>query len=254
MATTTIYGSTVRNNGGVALGVTSSTSTITSLTLRSTANGSNLTESSPKMFAYNGVESILRGSAVAITSITQHSSSGKAKIQKSSHGKVVGDKVMVGGADVAAYNRVHTVTLVVDANNFKTDVNYSSDTSTHGSYYAVSGNFSKVTPNKYVARIVCSEIAGISNSLLKSGASGGGGTPYFAVARGNRRYNITSVNALTGSVTKGANAGDLFTYHDIQNNTTLAKESFRTRAIPGRICYQVKGTTATTSSTPSITG
>lgn len=254
MATTTISGSTIRNNGGVAVGVTTSTSTLSALTLRNTAGNHNLIGTESKAFPYNGVEYSLRGSAVAITGITQYLSTGKCKIQKSSHGKSVGDKVIVTGADVAGYNRVHTVTVVVDANNFATDVNYSAATSTHGNYYAVSGNFNKMTAGKYVARIICTEIAGISNSLLKSGASGSGGTPYFAVARGNRRYNITSVNVLTGAVTKGANAGDAFTYHDIAGNTTLAKEAFRTRAIPGRITYQVKGTTATVSSTPAITG
>lgn len=241
MATTTILGSGTRNNRSTVFGA----GNITSSNTKALSQVSNATDINKFKLAQpswkTGVESILKGVAVTITSITQSSSTGFCLITKASHGLSVGQYLVVYGADVTAYNTVHRITSVVSSSTIQTDVFYTSNTSTHGSYKPFSGDFQALTKCRYVGKIIGNYIAGSASSVLR--IIGGEFTRFpFCVARGNRRYNVTSWNYATGAATKGANAGDLVQYHDIAaNNDTLAFEPYPSRAVPGELTYNAGG-------------
>lgn len=238
MATTTISGSGTRNNKGTVFGggnIAGSRFRTLSVTTNATGNVQKFTSAYPSY--KTGIESILKGSAVTITSITQSGSTGYVNIAKTSHGLSVGDLVVVYGTNVTGYNTIHRVTVVTDANNVQTDVTYTANTSTHGSYKAFSGNFGKMVSRQYVGMVIGSYVAGVASSTLRIPGAHfiRHGIP---VARGNRRYNVTSWNAVTGAATKGANAGDAVYYHDVANNNdSLQAEVMPTRAIPGELVY-----------------
>lgn len=242
MATTTISGSTVRNNSGTVFGG----GAIVGSKFRALTQTSNATGAVDKFTGIypswkTGVESILKGNAVAITAITQSASTGYVNIQKSTHGLSVGSLIVVYGADVTQYNTVHRVTVVTDANNVRTDVRYTSNTATHGSYKSFTGNFAKMVSRQFIGTIIGSTVAGVASSVLRIPAAHFIRFPYNP-ARGNRRYDITGWNYVTGAATKGGNAGVQVLYHDIAaNNDSLAFEPFPSRAVPGELTYNAGG-------------
>ncbi len=181
-----------------------------------------------------GIKSVYMGSAVTITTITESGSSDFCLITKSSHGLSVGSLLMVYGTNVTGYNTVHKVTSVPDANTVKTNVPFSANTSTHGSYKVLSGDIAKMTAGRYIAPFMTNYVAGsttyanairIPQRLTRPKS--------YAVARGDYRYHITAWNHLTNAPTKGGSAGSLNDYHDIAGNTTIGFEPYPTRAIPG---------------------
>lgn len=235
MATTTISGSTIRNaRATIYGGGNSSNNKINPLTTDSIdINRNILAVAAPR----TGVESVLKGSAVTITSITD--SGGYCLVTKSSHGFSVGQKIVVYGTDVTGYNTTHNVTAVPSSSTFKTDVVYTADTTTHGSYKPFSGDFQVMTKGRYIGKVIGQYVAGSASSIMRSPSADYNRVPYNP-ARGNRRYHITSWNYATGAATKGANAGDLVKYRDITgNNDNLAFEAFPTRAVPGELTYNV---------------
>lgn len=181
-----------------------------------------------------GNQSVYVGSAQTIGGITQNSSTGFCKITKTSHGLTVGTLIKVYGADVSRYNTVHKVTVVVDANNVQTNVPYSSNTSTHGSYRTLSGDLAKLTAGRYIAPFMTTHVAGSTTygSVIRIPQRLSRPKSY-AVARGDYRYNITGWSYTTGAATKGGSAGTLNQYWDIAGNTTIGFEPYPTRAIPG---------------------
>ncbi len=239
MATTTISGSGTRNNKGTVYGG----GNIAGSSFRSLTQVTNAIDAVSKFRGVTpsfktGVESVLKGSAVTLVSqTTQSSSTGYCLITKTSHGLSVGDLIVVYGQVPTTYNTVHRVTSVVSSSTFQTDVPYVADTTTEGFYKPFSGDFSKMTARRYIGTTIGTHIAGTASSLMRTTASDYFRVPYGR-AFGNRRYNVTSWNYLTGAATKGANAGDLVKYHDISGNVdTLAAEPFPTRAIPGELVY-----------------
>jgi hypothetical protein len=237
MATTTVLGTTVRNNTGKVLhsgniggsrfrGISIVTNTLHQNRYSGT-------------YALNHIFSGYMGTAVAITTITQSSSTGKCLITKSSHGLSVGDMLMVYAADVGAYNCTHVVTSVVSANTVQTNVSYVSDTvSAHGSYKPVARNFNKMVARTYIGKIIQSTVAGTTSSVMRIPAGDFHATS-IPMSVGQRRYNITSWSYLTGAATKGANAGVADKFHDIAaNNDNLANEAFPSRAVPGELVYR----------------
>lgn len=100
------------------------------------------------------------------------------------------------------------------------------------------GTFLYQAKNKYIIRSVSDSISGVTTSILRIV-----GSDYNRVAhspsRGNRRYNITSWNYVTGAATKGVNAGDLVKFHDIAaNDDNLAVEAMAPNVIPGEFTYR----------------
>lgn len=193
----------------------------------------------------SGLQPVKLGSAVSITAITQSGSTGYVNIQKSTHGLSVGDIIKVYGTDVAGYNVTHTVTEVTDANNVKTNVRYSADTSTHGSYKLLSGLFNAMTAGSYISYVVGKDTAGAAISGLKSPAGDTGTRRAIPAARGNQRYHITSWNYLTGAATKGGSAGSTVTYIQPSDGGALTQEAAPTRAIPGELTYSIGTQTPT---------
>ncbi len=239
MATTTISGSGTRNDKGTIFGA----GNVGGSKFRTLSQTANVTNISGFRFVQpsfkTGIESVLKGTAVAmVTAIQQSSSTGFVKLTKTSHGLSVGDLVVVYGSDVAAYNTVHRVTVVTSSSVVQTDVFYTSDTqSVHGSYKPFSGNFAKMTSGRYIGTVVGTHIAGSATSLMRITASEFFRVP-VPVSRGNHRYNITGWNYVTGAATKGANAGDAIDFHDIAaNNDSLGTEGFPSKAVPGEFVY-----------------
>ena len=192
-----------------------------------------------------GFKAVQLGSAVTITAITQSGSTGYVNIEKSSHGLSLGDRIVVYGANVTGYNTVHTVTVVTDANNVKTDVFYSADTSTHGSYKAFSGNFNAMTAGSYMGMIIGKNTSGSSISGMRIPGGDAGARKALHYAVGNQRYNITSWNAVTGAATKGGSAGSTVTYINIGSGSSLTSESEPSRAVPGELVYSIGKNTPT---------
>lgn len=246
MATTTISGSGTRVRGTILGAGNVAGSNFKTLSLPSNAIDA-VTKFTTIYPSYKtGVESILKGNAVTlVTQTAQSSSTGYVLITKTSHGLAVGDLLVVYGQVPTTYNTVHRVTSVVSSSTVQTDVRYVADSTTAGSYKVFSGDFAKMTKGRYVGRIIGTHIAGSTTSLMRTPASDFFKFP-IPVAKGSRRYNITSWDYVTGAATKGANAGDLTKYHDIANNNdTLASEALPTRAVPGELQYMVTGNTAT---------
>jgi hypothetical protein len=182
---------------------------------------------------YNGVGFCLEGTSGAISSITQ--SGIYTLITKTSHGLSVGAKLQVNGTNLPNYNVIHTVKGILNANAFQTDIVYTANASTPGGYSPINGTFAKVTKNKYVASIICTQLAGVANNAL-----------FFTACYGMQSYNsatgkygtqITNVNPFTGVVTKGGQWGVLTTYWNVTGNASLAVEPHPTRAVPGFLVF-----------------
>jgi hypothetical protein len=240
MAVTSLKGTGVKNDGGTIFGAgTSATGRFNNLSQAESASASsNLSYTGVSPHFDNGVQSLLKSTNVSITAITQYLTSGFVNIQKSTHGLSVGDFIEVNGTDVPEYNTVHRVTFIVNANNFVTNVPYTANTSTHGSYKTFTGLFNRMTLGKYIATIIGDTVAGQASDVLVSPSSEFRGVPY-APARGNHRYDVVTYDYLTHKPIKGPNAGDAFAYTKLSDGTSLAKESFPTKAVPGRFVYYV---------------
>lgn len=238
MATTTTKGSGVTDNDGgrIFAGGNVASSRFTNYSL--ITNNSGVDRMNSVAFPGKEVTQVVKGTAVTITGITESGSTGFCNIEKSSHGLSVGSKIEVYGADVAGYNRVHTVTVVTNANNVKTNVPYSASTTTHGSYKLLSGNYA--LQNDFIGRYICDSLAGSASSVVRM-LSNSAPTRAIHMARGSRRFHITSWNAVTGAATKGANAGDLVGYIDPVGGGAVTQETIPTRAVPGEFVYRDGG-------------
>lgn len=82
------------------------------------------------------------------------------------------------------------------------------------------------------------KISGVASSLLTSPTAHIPGAPPYATSRGNYRWHRTSWDYVTGALTKGGNAGDLFTFIDAEAGGALAHEAFPTDAVPGKLVYR----------------
>ncbi len=255
MSSQTTQGSGVTNNNGgsVLHGGDVNSSRFRNLTARNnSAKYYNWGLPSPSPFG--GFQAAQLGNAVSITAITQRSSTGYVNIEKSSHGLALGANIVVYGADVAGYNTVHTVTEVVDSNNVKTNVFYSADTSTHGSYKPFAGNFNSILAGAYISQLIGKDTSGNSLANLRiPGAATAYRTGIFTGV-GNNRYHITSWNAVTGAATKGGSAGGAFTYVNASTGSALASEPKPTRAAPGRVVFGIGTNVPTRDSYNTVTG
>lgn len=234
----TISGSGKKNNGGTIV----NGAPVSSLwnNLPQTTNSRGTVGKFTGVYANwnNGVSGLLQSAGAALTSaITQSASTGYCNVNITSHGLVVGQMLIVIGTDIVKYNQIHRVTVVTDANNVKTDVPFTTNASTVGTYKTVSGNFATMTKNQYVGMIVGAQVAGVANTILRSPSAEYFRVPY-GVAQGNYRYNITSWDYVTGRATYGGSRGAAVLYHDIAgNNDSLAFEPFPTKAVPGHLVY-----------------
>lgn len=239
-----ISGNPVKKNNGTILGAGTTTTNnldgqrkFTNFSLiQNNNNPSRLQGAIIAKHAY-GTTFILWGTGVAISSLTQSSSTGFCKITKSSHGLTVGTQIQVSGTSVKNYNVLHTVTSVIDANNVQTDIAYTSNAGTPGSYYPINGTYGKVTRNRYTASLIGKYTAGVSNLFLV-GMSNAQMKAYNE-SRGDYGVQITGYDYFTGTVTKGANWGVQNKFHDIANNNQdLAFEPHPTLAIPGFLIFK----------------
>jgi hypothetical protein len=121
------------------------------------------------------------------------------------------------------------------------------ESGTVGTQKAISGgNFASMEQGAYVAKILGTKVAGITNTILRSGASHTNTRVPFNYAKGTRRYHITAWSYTTGAATKGGSAGGRINYYDPETGNTQAVEPYPTKAVPGRLVYMVTGKTATT--------
>lgn len=235
MATTTTKGSgAVDNDGGTIFGANniagdrfSQYSLIT--------NNTRKVDASSLAFPGYSVTQAVKGGAVTITAITQSGSTGYINIEKSSHGLAVGDKLEVYGTNVTGYNRVHVVTVVTDSGNVKTNVKYSANTTTHGSYKLLSGTYGVLAD--FISVYVCSSLAGTATSRVRIPANGGVFRPVH-ISNGSRMYGISSWNAVTGAATFNGNRGSLNSFVKISDGTSLTAETMpNPRSVPGELTY-----------------
>jgi hypothetical protein len=240
MSTQTILGSgAVNNNHGTIKGVGSVTnSNFGTTTLATQALGNKAGKAGPYPYAANGVQALLYGNGVAITSILQSSSTGFCKITKASHGLVVGQHIVVSGCDNAPYNTIHTVTVVLSSSTVQTDIAYDvNSTVTPGVYKLFSGNFGTMTSRGFIGMVIGNQIAGVASTLQQSPAADYNRQAY-GVSHGSYMLGITDWSYITGRPTYNGNRGVLNQYHNItSNNDTLANEPRPTRAVPGRLVY-----------------
>ena len=167
----------------------------------------------------SGVQTGLKGSSVTATSVA--SSGGFCNFTKASHGLSVGDIVEVSGATASSLNTVHNITAVT-TNTFKTDVTYTAS-ATAGVYKQLTGT--KNVLADYIVPTVTNALAGSSNTVLQT--SGGYGPVSDGIPRSitERRYDVTSWDYVTGAVTKGANAGDAWTFDTASGSGNVDDES-----------------------------
>lgn len=240
MSTQTILGSgAVNNNHGTIKGVGSVTNPNFGTTLLSTqAAGNKAGKAGPYQCAANGVEALLYGNGVAITSILQSGTTGFCKITKASHGLIVGQHIVVSGSDDVNYNTIHTVTVVLTANTVQTDIAYDVDsTSTPGVYKLFSGNFATMTKRGFIGMVIGNQIAGVPSTLQQS-PSAEFNRQSYGVSTGSYMLGISDWSYITGKPTYNANRGVLNKFHNISgNNDNLASEAIPTRAVPGRLVY-----------------
>ncbi len=242
--TTIVSGASVKKNTGTVLGAGNTTTNnaagyrqINNLPMSTNNLNPDRLQGLVIASNYNGVGFILAGTVVTITSITQSGSTGYTAITKSSHGLVVGDFIQVYGSDVPGYNVIHRVMVVTSSSVVKTDIRYSANTSTHGSYYKVSGNFNKMVRQNYIASIIGATVAGSANSTLV--ITGNKFVESYNASNGTYGTSITGFDYFTGVKTTGSTWGVLNKFHDIAaNNENLTTEPHPTRAIPGRLVFK----------------
>jgi len=103
------------------------------------------------------------------------------------------------------------------------------------------GVFGKMEVGFYVAKVLGTRIAQTDDTFLRSGAAETASRTSLHYARGNRRYDITDVSAISGVVSKGGNEGALFNYIDPVGGGAQIHEPFPTNAVPGELVYMVTG-------------
>lgn len=219
--TTSTKGSGNTNNDGGSIFGTNNTASSRFANYSLVTNNTKHQNISTLPYQGYSVTQAVKGGAVTITAITQSGSTGYTNIQKSSHGLSVGSAIEVYGSNVAGYNRVHIVTVVTDSNNVQTNVKYSANTTTHGSYKLLSGNYGVL--DKFIAPYICDKLAGSTTSVARIPCNRGQFRP-VQISTGDRRWNITSWNYVTGAATKGANAGDLVGFIQTQGGGALTAE------------------------------
>lgn len=123
-----------------------------------------------------------------------------------------------------------------------------------GTLKAISaGNFGQMEAGQYVAKIIGTKIAGQTNTFLRSGAADTGTRRPIHFARGNRRYSLTDVSALSGVVTYGGSDA-AFTYVDPETGSAVNNEPMPTDAVPGKLVYMHTGANPTQDTYSARTG
>lgn len=235
MAQRTATGSGVtNNNSGVAMGIGSNaTGPLTDLSIASSSVvGSKILNTIAFPTNLNGTGSVFKTASVTITSVADNS--GKCRFTLNSHGLSVGNVLFISGSTSGNVDGTHTITAVT-TNTFDTDVTYVAS-ATAGVYKMVARNFASMEENEYVVKLVGTKIAGTADSNVTTPNGYRGSVKALKYARGTRRLDITSWDAVTGAATYGANKGVLATYRDKAGNT-LEHEALPTNAVPGQLVY-----------------
>lgn len=248
MATTTVSGSgSTVNNGGTILqaGNVPSSRNFQNFGVNETVlkrRENDIIESH-----YSGVGSAFRGSTSSLDGqITESASTGYCNVNINTHGFSVGDVFYVSGNDVSAYNTAHKVLEVTDSNNVKTNIRYTSNSTTAGSYSVKARDFATMTAGEYVAKILGTQIAGTADTFLASGA---------AYTSGRQPINFLEsmkVAMLTGRSWTGGQDGPP-NYTDTVSESTLDYTSAMgnddaarpTDAVPGELTYRTGAATPT---------
>lgn len=262
MATLQVNGSAVtasstNNNGGSVVHGGNIAGTL----LNNQALGNDIVQNNQVVRSqHSGVQSALKGSGVAATSVADDGN-GFCVFTKNSHGLSVGDILYFSGATADSLNTVHVITAK-DDNTFTTDVAYAAS-ATAGTYKLTNGNFATMTKEKFIITRVTDEIAGVANTVMRSGAADMGERRSI-----NKREYIKSANLtkVVWEVTAGKDS-PVYTYtvqnrtsgwHDIANNTAATstddKAANPTRAIPGRLTFRTGAPAPTVTSYEAKTG
>lgn len=180
-----------------------------------------------------GLGFIQEATPISITSVTQ--SGLFTLISKTSHGLLVGTPIQVNGTSIPGYNVIHTVKAINNANSFQTDVPYTSNAGTPGTYSLQAGTMAPNTAKKWVASLVCTQLGGIANNaLFMMGASN---VQSYNPANPTYGIQIADISYISGVVTQGAQWGLSEPYWNITGNATLNNEPIPTRAIPGQLVF-----------------
>lgn len=133
---------------------------------------------------------------------------------------------------------------------------------TQGVQKAVSaGTFAYQEAGNYVGhKYTGMKVAGVTSNILRGGSGdfGLGTRKAINSTAGNRRYNITGWNYVTGAATTGGLAGAAFSWIDpnVAGGATAGVDSAAnpSRAIPGEFTYLVTGLTPTNLDYSAKTG
>lgn len=174
-------------------------------------------------------------SATAITSVADSGTADKAKFTLNSHGLVVGDIINITGSTSGVMDGVHRITAK-DANTFTTDRPYVA-AADPGSFRKSRGNFARMTAGKYIIVKVTTELAGLSNTVLRSGGSAGYRRSIHKMEAMRTTRVATAIRAGYWNIysaswaTKPTTANDISTFGTDQAATP-------TYAIPGELVYK----------------
>jgi len=105
----------------------------------------------------------------------------------------------------------------------------------------------QMVEGEYVAKIIGTKIAGITNTVLRSGAGDFGHRRPIARWEGYYRLNITDWSYTTGAATYGGSEGDQVvpTGIDATTGPGVYEAANPTWAIPGELVYMIKGSLPT---------
>jgi hypothetical protein len=183
-----------------------------------------------------GAAAYSTSAAVALTSVADSGTADKARFTLVAHGRSVGDIINITGSTGGVMDGIHRITAVPTANTFDTDRTYVAS-ATAGSYKLYRGNFATMTKGKYLIRRVTDELAGLSNTVLRSGGSEGYARSIHKVEAARSTRFATAIRAgywdeFNGVwTTTPTTANDFSTWGTDQAATP-------TYAIPGELVYR----------------
>lgn len=116
-----------------------------------------------------------------------------------------------------------------------------------------SGVYGSMEAGQYVVRFMGTKLAQVATDAVRIPGSAFFRMP-IRFKESERRLDHTSWNAVTGAVTKGANAGNSYNFGNIDSGTFIDQAAHPSRAVPGELVFLVTGNEATMTDYSAITG
>lgn len=218
--------------------------------LNNLGHGINMGVYGSKLVGGNHMGTIFWGSSVALTSVA--AAGGYARYTLNAHGRSVGDVINVTDTNNIVQG-TQRITAVNSSSTFTTTKPYVSGAGTLA-YRLSSGNFAVLTPLKYVMRRVSTELAGLTKTILRSGASD------FGVRRSIHKLEAMRTNRVATAIRAGYwdEYNGVFTTKPTNNNDIsdfgTDHAATPTRAVPGELVYKTGKPLPVQANYPEKTG